>query len=51
MTTKINPTEPGDKNMQVKYQGGAADTVYAIGIFGAWAFYTVYELLEFLHKE
>jgi hypothetical protein len=39
MTANLNPTELKDKKVQVKYQGGSSDTVYAIGIFGAWAFY------------
>jgi len=39
MTTDLNPTKPDDKKMMVKYQGGGSDTVYAIGMVGAWVFY------------
>ena len=39
MTTESNSTKQGNQKMQVKYQGGASDTVYAIGIIGAWVYY------------
>jgi len=39
MTTQLSPTEQGDQKMQVKLQGGSSDTVYALGIIGAWVYY------------
>jgi hypothetical protein len=39
MTTDLNPIKPDDKKMMVKYQSGGSDTVYAIGMVGAWVYY------------
>ena len=39
MTTEINPLKPDEKKMMVKYQGGGSDTVYALGMVGAWVYY------------
>jgi phage gp29-like protein len=39
MTTEIDPHKPADQKMMVKYQGGGSDTVYALGIIGAWVYY------------
>lgn len=38
MTSEITPTGADKPKIQMKYQG-SSDTVYAMGIFGAWYFY------------
>jgi hypothetical protein len=38
MTTEMNPSEKTQKNIQIAHHGGG-DTVYGIGLFGAWAYY------------
>jgi len=32
-------TKPKDKEVNVKLQGGGSDSVYALGMIGAWVFY------------
>ena len=39
MTIELKPIKQQDKKMQMKYQGGSSDTVYAVGIIGAWVYY------------
>ena len=39
MTTEITPTEQEDKKIKVNYQGGSSDTVYGLGLIGAWVYY------------
>jgi len=39
MSTEIIPTEQKDKNVNVKVQGGGSDTVYALGLIGAWVYF------------
>jgi hypothetical protein len=39
MTTELIPTKPADQKMMVKYQSGGSDSVYALGIIGAWVYY------------
>jgi hypothetical protein len=39
MTTELKPNKSEDKKMTVQYRGGGSDTVYALGIIGAWVFY------------
>ena len=38
MSSELNPTEE-DQKMQVKLQGGSSDTVYGLGLIGAWVYY------------
>jgi hypothetical protein len=39
MSTEINPSQKEDKKMNVKVQGGASDSVYGLGLIGAWVYY------------
>jgi len=39
MTTEINLAEQEDQKMKVKYQGGSSETVYGLGLIGAWVYY------------
>jgi hypothetical protein len=39
MNTEIDPCKHDDKKMMVRHQGGGSDTVYALGIIGAWVYY------------
>lgn len=39
MTTEIIPSEPEEQKINVKFQGGASDAVYGIGLIGAWVYY------------
>ena len=39
MTTELNPNKPQDKKIEVHARGGGSDTVYALGIIGAWVYY------------
>jgi hypothetical protein len=39
MTTQLNPSTQEDRKIQVKYQGGSSETVYGMGLIGAWAYY------------
>jgi hypothetical protein len=38
MADELQPTGKEDKKMNVRVQGGS-DTVYALGLIGAWAYY------------
>jgi len=38
MSTEITPTEGEGKQVNVKVQG-ASDTVYGLGLIGAWVYY------------
>ena len=37
MKTELTPTEK--KEQQIKFQGGSSDSVYGLGLIGAWVFY------------
>jgi hypothetical protein len=39
MATQGNLSEQEDKKMKVKVQGGSSDTVYGMGLIGAWVYY------------
>jgi hypothetical protein len=39
MTTELSATEPEERKMQVRYRGGSSDTVYGLGLIGAWVYY------------
>lgn len=39
MTTELKPEKLQDKKIEVHARGGGSDTVYALGIIGAWVFY------------
>jgi hypothetical protein len=39
MTAETTPTEHGEKKIEVRARGGSSDTVYAMGLIGAWMFY------------
>ena len=39
MTTELNPIERENQKPQVKIQGGSSDTVYGLGLIGAWVYY------------
>jgi hypothetical protein len=39
MTTELNPTAQPAQKPQVKYRGGSSDTVYGLGLIGAWIYY------------
>ncbi len=39
MTTELNPTEQEDRKIKVQYRGSSSETVYGLGLFGAWAYY------------
>ena len=39
MTTELKPEKPQDKKIEVHARGGGSDTVYALGIIGAWVYY------------
>ena len=39
MTTETNSNEKETRKQNVAYRGGASDTVYAFGLFGAWFYY------------
>ncbi|MGE5223257.1 MAG: hypothetical protein ACM3PY_12525 [Omnitrophica WOR_2 bacterium] len=39
MSTELNPTEQEDRKIKVQYRGGSSETVYGLGLFGAWAYY------------
>ncbi len=38
MDTELNPTGQEGQKIKVRYQGGS-DSVYGIGLFGAWVYY------------
>jgi hypothetical protein len=37
MNAEIIPT--GENDQKMKFQGGSSDTVYALGLIGAWIYY------------
>jgi hypothetical protein len=39
MSTELNPTKQEGKNVNVKVQSGGSDTVYGLGLIGAWVYY------------
>jgi hypothetical protein len=39
MTTEINPIEPEDTKLKMKYEGGSGEAVYGLGLIGAWIYY------------
>lgn len=40
MTTELTPTgKEADRRINVRYQGGSSETVYGLGLIGAWVFY------------
>jgi hypothetical protein len=39
MTPQMMASKPEDKKKAVQYRGGGSDTVYALGIIGAWVYY------------
>ena len=39
MNINLKTTEQVDQKVKVRYQGGSSEAVYALGLFGAWAFY------------
>ena len=39
MKDKLNQTDQDVQKVKMKFQGGSSDTVYALGIIGAWAYY------------
>jgi len=39
MTTELNPTEGEGQKVKMKYHGGSSDTVYGLGLIGAWVYY------------
>ncbi len=39
MTTELTPKEQVDKKVNVQVRGGSSETVYGLGLFGAWAYY------------
>jgi hypothetical protein len=39
MSTEISPSENNERKVNVKVQNNSPDTVYAIGLIGAWIYY------------
>ncbi len=39
MTTELKTSEQEDKKIKVKYRGGSSDSVYGLGLIGAWFYY------------
>ena len=39
MTTEIESTQQEDPKAELKIQGGSSDTVYGLGLIGAWVYY------------
>lgn len=39
MTAELIPSEGNDKKIKMQYMGGGSDTVYGLGLIGAWVFY------------
>ncbi len=39
MDPDLNPTTQEGQKKMVKIQGGGSDTVYGLGLFGAWVYY------------
>jgi len=39
MSTELSSGEKEDKQVQMKFQGGSSDSVYGLGLIGAWVYY------------
>ncbi len=39
MTAELAPAEKKEKKIQENYHGGSSDTVYAVGLIGAWIYF------------
>jgi hypothetical protein len=39
MKTEMSTGEPNEGPMKMKVQGGSGDTVYGLGLIGAWIYY------------
>ena len=39
MSTETKPAKPEGQKRTMNLQGSSGDTVYALGLFGAWAYY------------
>ena len=39
MATELNPIEPEDTKLNMRYQGGSGEAVYGLGLIGAWIYY------------
>jgi hypothetical protein len=39
MAAELSTTEKDEKQVNVKLHGGGSDTVYGLGLIGAWVFY------------
>ena len=39
MNLELNPTKQEDQKINMKYQGGSSETVYGLGLIGAWVYY------------
>jgi hypothetical protein len=39
MTNELNPNQPAEQGVKVKYQGGSSEAVYGLGLIGAWVYY------------
>jgi hypothetical protein len=39
MTTEISSPKKEEKKMKMNYQGGSSDSVYGLGMIGAWVYY------------
>jgi hypothetical protein len=39
MTDQLAPSAQKDQKINMKYQGGSGDTVYGLGLIGAWVYY------------
>ncbi len=39
MTAELIPTEEEDQRMKMRYQGGSSNSVYGLGLIGAWVYY------------
>lgn len=39
MTTEVIPAEENERKVNVKVQTGPSETVYGLGLIGAWVYY------------
>ena len=39
MASELQPTAAEGKKVKMEYSGGGGDTVYGLGLIGAWVFY------------
>ena len=39
MNAELSPTAQKDQQMKMNFQGGSSDTVYGLGLIGAWVYY------------